>query len=139
MKCLMKASLFGLLLPALLNAQEVGLLRLNPERPARETKVAVTGGVEEGWFRPTYAGTFQWSAGARAEGVRHGEKTTWMGSVSLGHMMGYRMLSSMLVSVMQASRGRRPRLMRHDSLIICLRTSYDRLCSSPVVPSTKSP
>ena len=96
MKCLMKASLFGLLLPALLNAQEVGLLRLNPERPARETKVAVTGGVEEGWFRPTYAGTFQWSAGARAEGVRHGEKTTWMGSVSLGHMMGYRMLSSML-------------------------------------------
>ena len=72
------------------------MLRLNPERPARETKVAVTGGVEEGWFRPTYAGTLQWSAGARAEGVRHGEKTTWMGSVSLEHKMGYRMLSSML-------------------------------------------
>ena len=95
MKFLMKASLFGLLLPTFLDAQEVGLLRLNPERPARETKVALTGGVEEGWFRPTYAGTFQWSAGARAEGVRHGEKTSWMGSVSLDHQMGYGMLSSM--------------------------------------------
>ncbi len=91
-----KACLFGLLLPALLNAQEIGLLRLNPEHPARETKVAVRGGVEEGWFRPTYEGTLQWSAGARAEGVRHGEKTTWMGSVSLEHKMGYGMLSSML-------------------------------------------
>jgi hypothetical protein len=96
MKFLMKASLFGLLLPTLLDAQEVGLLRLNPERPAKETKVALWGGVEEGWFRPTYEGTLQWSAGARAEGVRHGEKTTWMGSVSLGHKMGYGMLSSML-------------------------------------------
>ena len=38
-----KASLLGLLLPALLNAQEIGLLRLNPEQPARETKVAITG------------------------------------------------------------------------------------------------
>ena len=96
MKITKKASLLGLLLPALLNAQEIGLLRLNPEQPARETKVAITGGVEEGWFRPTYAGTLQWSAGARAEAVRHGEKTTWMGSVSLEHKMGYRMLSSML-------------------------------------------
>ncbi len=96
MKFLMKASLFGLLLPTLLDAQEVGLLRLNPERPAKETKVALWGGVEEGWFRPTYEGTLQWSAGARAEGVRHGEKTTWMGSVSLDHKMGYGMLSSML-------------------------------------------
>ncbi len=96
MKITKKASLLGLLLPALLNAQEIGLLRLNPEQPARETKVAITGGVEEGWFRPTYAGTLQWSAGARAEAVRRGEKTTWMGSVSLEHKMGYRMLSSML-------------------------------------------
>ena len=96
MKIMKKASLLSLLLPALLNAQEIGLLRLNPEQPARETKVAITGGVEEGWFRPTYAGTLQWSAGARAEAVRRGEKTTWMGSVSLEHKMGYRMLSSML-------------------------------------------
>lgn len=92
---MMKASLFGLLLPVLLNAQEIGSLRLNPEQPARETKVAIQGGVEEGWFRPTYEGTLQWSAGTRAEGVRHGKKTSWMGSVSLGHKMGYGMLSSM--------------------------------------------
>ncbi len=90
-----KACLIGLLLPALLDAQEVGLLRLDPNRPARETKVALWGGVEEGWFRPTYAGTFQWSAGGRAEGVRHGEKTTWMGSVSLEQKTGSGMLSSM--------------------------------------------
>ena len=90
-----KACLFGLLLPALLSAQEVGLLRLNPERPEKKTSVAVWGGVEEGWFRPIYAGTFQWSAGARAESVRHGERTSWMGSVSLEHKTGYGMLSSM--------------------------------------------
>lgn len=90
-----KACLFGLLFPALLQAQEIGLLRLNPERPAQETKVAVWGGVEEGWFRPSYAGTFQWSAGARAEGVRNGERTTWTGSVSLTHDTGYGRLSSM--------------------------------------------
>ena len=40
---------------------------------------------------------------------------------------------------MHANRGKRPRLMRHASLIICLRTSYERLCSSPVVPNTKRP
>lgn len=91
-----KVCLLGLLLPALLPAQEVGLLRLDPDRSARETKVALWGGVEEGWFRPSYAGTFQWSAGARAEGVRHGEKTTWMGAVSLEQRTGYGMLSSML-------------------------------------------
>lgn len=90
-----KAFLFGLLLPVLLSAQEVGLLRLNPDRPAREAEVALWGGVEEGWFRPTYEGTFQWSAGARAEGVKHGERTTWTGSVSLEQKTGYGMLSSM--------------------------------------------
>ena len=95
MKLTSKVCLLGLLLPALLQAQEVGLLRLNPERPAKETKVALWGGVEEGWFRPTFAGTFEWSAGAQAEGVRHGERTTWAGSVSLEQKTGYGMLSSM--------------------------------------------
>lgn len=90
-----KACLFGLLLPALLSAQEVGLLRLKPERPEKKTSVAVWGGVEDGWFRPIYAGTFQWSAGARAESVRHGERTSWMGSVSLEQKTGYGTLSSM--------------------------------------------
>lgn len=90
-----KACLLGLLLPALLSAQEVGLLRLKPERPEKKTAVAVWGGVEEGWFRPTYAGTFQWSAGARAESVRHGERTSWMGAISLEQKTGYGMRSSM--------------------------------------------
>ena len=95
MKLTSKVCLLGLLIPSLLQAQEVGLLRLNPDRPAREAEVALWGGVEEGWFRPTYEGTFQWSAGARAEGVKHGERTTWTGSVSLEQKTGYGMLSSM--------------------------------------------
>ena len=92
-----KAILLSLLFPTLLNAQEVGLLRLNPERTEKEGTVAVWGGVEQGWFRPTYEGTLQWSAGARASGVRHGEKTTWIGSVSLEQKTGYGMLSSMFL------------------------------------------
>ena len=97
MKLTCKAILLSLLFPAFLNAQEVGLLRLKPERPEKEGAVAVWGGVEQGWFRPTYEGTLQWSAGARASGVRHGEKTSWMGAVSLEQKTGYGMLSSMLL------------------------------------------
>lgn len=97
MKLTCKAILLSLLFPAFLNAQEVGLLRLKPERPEKEGTVAVWGGVEQGWFRPTYEGTLQWSAGARASGVRHGEKTSWTGSVSLEQKTGYGMLSSMLL------------------------------------------
>ena len=97
MKLTCKAILLSLLFPAFLNAQEVGLLRLKPERPEKEGTVAVWGGVEQGWFRPTYEGTLQWSAGARASGVRHGEKTSWMGAVSLEQKTGYGMLSSMLL------------------------------------------
>lgn len=97
MKLTCKAILLSLLFPAILNAQEVGLLRLKPERPEKEGTVAVWGGVEQGWFRPTYEGTLQWSAGARASGVRHGEKTSWTGSVSLEQKTGYGMLSSMLL------------------------------------------
>ena len=97
MKLTCKAILLSLLFPAFLNAQEVGLLRLKPERPEKEGTVAVWGGVEQGWFRPTYEGTLQWSAGARASGIRHGEKTSWMGAVSLEQKTGYGMLSSMLL------------------------------------------
>ena len=92
-----KVGLLCLFLSTILNAQEVGQLRLDPERPARETKVALWGGVEEGWFRPMYAGTFQWSAGARAEGIRHGERTSWTGSISLEQKTGYGTLSSMFL------------------------------------------
>lgn len=92
-----KACLCALLFPALLNAQEVGLLRLKRNQPAREEKVSVWGGVEEGWFRPSYAGTLQWSAGARAEGIRHGKSTSWKGLVSLEQKTGYGMLSSMFL------------------------------------------
>ena len=97
MKLTCKACLLGLFLPVLLPAQEVGLLRLDPDRRAGESQVAVWGGVEEGWFRPSYASTFSWSAGARASGLRHGENTTWTGAVSLEQKTGSGMVSSMFL------------------------------------------
>ena len=97
MKLSFKVCLFGLLFPILLNAQDIGLLRLKPERPAREGQVAIWGGAEAGWFRPVFEGTLQWSAGARAEGIRHGENTSWTGSVSFEQKTGYGMLSSMFL------------------------------------------
>ena len=93
-----KAYIFLLLfLPALMQGQEIGLLRINPERPDFQGHAALWGGVEQGWFRPTYDATLQWSAGARARGIRHGERTSWTGSVSFVQKTGYGMLSSMFL------------------------------------------
>ena len=92
-----KVSLLGLLLPVLLNGQEVGSLRRNPGQRVSGTQAAVWGGVEQGWFRPSYAPVLGWSAGTRAKGVRHGENTSWMGSVSFEQKTGYNMRSSMFL------------------------------------------
>lgn len=97
MRMISKACLLGLLLPVLAQGQEAGLLRMNQETAVSGTETAIFGGVEEGWFRPTYAGSFQWNAGAEAKTVRHGEKTSWTGGISLQQMMGYHMGSSMLL------------------------------------------
>ena len=92
-----KVCLLSLLVPTLLNGQEAGLLRMNPDRPARESEAAVWGGVEEGRFKPTHAAVFQWSAGADAKLVRHGKTTSWTGALSFGQTVGQNMLSSMLL------------------------------------------
>ena len=92
-----KVCLLTLFFPTLLNGQETGLLRLNPDRPAREGEAAVWGGVEEGRFRPTHAAVFQWSAGADARIVRHGKTASWTGALSFEQTVGQKMLSSMLL------------------------------------------
>ena len=97
MKMKLKACLLGLLFPVLLNGQEIGLLRMDPDRRNPESEAAVWGGVEEGRYRPTYGSLFQWSAGADARLVRHGKTTSWTGALSFKQTMGWKMLSSMLL------------------------------------------
>ena len=97
MKLMMKACLLALLLPVFAKGQETGMLRMNPDSAVSRTDAAIWGGVEHGWFRPTYEGPFQWKAGAEAKLVRHGKKTSWAGGLSLEQMMGQSMGSSMLL------------------------------------------
>ena len=97
MKLKLKACCLALLVPCLLNGQEVGLLRLDPDHRDAQTQAAVWGGVEDGGFKPTWAAAFQWSAGAEAKAVRHGQGTSWMGSLSFEQMMGQHMYSSMFL------------------------------------------
>ena len=89
--------LLGLLVPALLQGQEIGLLRVNPDSLVSRTSAAVWGGIEEGQFRPTYGASLQWSAGAEAKAVRHGEKSSWTGALSFEQTKGNYMSSSMLL------------------------------------------
>ena len=97
MRLTCKVCLLGLLFPVLLNGQETGLLRMNPNRPAQEGEAAVWGGVEEGYFKPLYASPFQWSAGADASLTRHGKTSSWTGALSVKQAMGSHMYSSMLL------------------------------------------
>jgi len=86
-----------LILSIPLSGQETGLLRIDPERLDSGGEASLWGGIEEGWFRPEHAGTFQWSAGAGAKGVRHGKNTSWTGAISLEQMMGKDMTSSLFL------------------------------------------
>ena len=97
MKLTCKACLLGLLLPVVLNGQETGLLRLDPDRPARQGEAALWGGIEEGGYKPTYAGDFQWSAGADADFTRHGKTASWTGALSFKQTIGHHMASSMFL------------------------------------------
>lgn len=86
-----------LLFPVLVQGQEAGLLRLNPDRPSAEGSASVWGGYEIGGYRPTYGSSSQWTAGADAQGLRHGKKTTWLGAFSFGQTTGRDMYSSMFL------------------------------------------
>ena len=97
MKLTFKACLLALLFPVLLHGQEVGLLRIDPNQRDAKTKAALWGGVEEGGFKPTWAALFQWTAGADAKLVRHGENTSWTGALSFEQTMGQHMYSSMFL------------------------------------------
>lgn len=97
MKAIIKASIVCLLFPVLLHGQEIGLLRLNPDRPASQGMAALWGGVEEGGFRPAFDASLQWTAGAGAQGVRHGKNTSWTGALSFEQRMGYNMFSSLFL------------------------------------------
>ena len=92
-----KACFLGLLFPFLLNGQETGLLRIAPDRAERAAEAAVWGGVEEGYYKPTYAPVFQWSAGADARVTRHGKTSSWTGALSLKQATGNKMYSSMFL------------------------------------------
>lgn len=93
----LKACLLSLLFPVLLQGQEIGLLRMSPDSLESRASAAVWGGIEEGQFRPVHGASLQWSAGADAKTVRHGEKTSWTGALSLEQTTGYHMNSSMLL------------------------------------------
>ena len=97
MKMTCKAALLCLLIPTLLQGQELGALRMNPDTRESRGEAALWGGVEQGWFRPTYAPTLGWSAGARGDIVRHGANTSWEGKISFEQKTGYNMLSSMFL------------------------------------------
>ena len=88
MKPKLKACLLGLLFPALLHGQEIGLLRMNLDTLGFQGKAALWGGAEEGGFRSTSAPSFQWTAGADAKVVSHGKFSSWTGSLSFEQMMG---------------------------------------------------
>ena len=92
-----KACFLGLLFPLLANGQEIGLLRIAPDRPARQVGAAVWGGVEDGGYKPTYAAQFQWSAGADADITRHGKTSSWTAALSFKQTVGQKMTSSMLL------------------------------------------
>jgi hypothetical protein len=97
MKLNFNACLLGLLFPLLLQGQEIGLLRINPENMESRTQAAVWGGIEDGGFRPAYEAPFLWKAGADAQIVRHGDQSSWTGAISFEQKTGKNMTSSLLL------------------------------------------
>ena len=97
MKLTIKACFLGLLFPVLLQGQEIGLLRINPENLESISQAAVWGGIEEGGYRLAHEASLLWKAGAEAQLVRHGDRTSWTGSISLEQKTGYHMSSSLLL------------------------------------------
>lgn len=97
MKSRFNACILGLLFPVLLQGQEIGLLRIDPENMESSTKAAVWGGIEDGGFRPAYEAPFLWKAGADAQIVRHGDRSSWTGAISFEQKTGKNMTSSLLL------------------------------------------
>ena len=78
-----------------LGAQEVASLRCTktPEGGTAE----LYGGYETGGFRPGFAASSQWKAGAKARGTHHGESTSWTGYFGFEQLEGKEMFTSMFL------------------------------------------
>ena len=79
-----------------LGAQEVASLR-SPATP-EGGYAELYGGYESGGFRPGYAASSLWKAGARAQGTRRGEHITWSGHFGFEQIDGKDMFTSMFLN-----------------------------------------
>ena len=98
MRARFKACILSLLLPlAVANGQDIGLLRLAPDTSGSRGSASVWGGYEDGGYRPGFAPSSQWKAGASAKGTRHGSITSYTGSFSFEQLEGKDMFTSMFL------------------------------------------
>ena len=85
-----------LLVPLVLQGQDIGLLRLNPKTGATG-KAGVYGGYEAGGYHPAFAPASLWKAGASAQGTHHGENTSFTGSFSFEQIEGKEQFTSVFL------------------------------------------
>ncbi|MBR6883805.1 MAG: hypothetical protein IKN06_12675 [Bacteroidales bacterium] len=96
MKARSRAFILSLLVPLALRGQEIGLVRLGADRPVQGS-AQLYGGYEAGGFHPAFAPSSQWKAGASAQGVRHGVRTSFTGAFSFEQVEGKDMFTSMFL------------------------------------------
>ena len=98
MRARYKACILSLfLLPPVLGAQGIGLLRMDPVQEGRKGSASIYGGFEEGDYKPAFQATSLWKAGAGAEGVMNTERTSWKGSFGFEQVEGKEMFTSMFL------------------------------------------
>ena len=85
-----------LLVPLVMQGQDIGLLRLNPKTGATG-KAGVYGGYEAGGYHPAFAPASLWKAGASAQGTHHGENTSFTGSFSFEQVEGKEQFTSVFL------------------------------------------
>ena len=96
MRARYRACILSLLVPLVLQGQDIGLLRLNPVTGGRG-KADVYGGYEAGGYHPAFAPATLWKAGASAQGTRHGERTSFTGSFSFEQVEGKEQFTSVFL------------------------------------------
>ena len=97
MRARYKACILSLLVPLVLGAQDIGLLRVDTVRPGAKGSASLYGGFEEGGYKPAFQASSLWKAGAGAQGVLHTNKTSWQGSFSFEQLDGKEMFTSMFL------------------------------------------
>ena len=87
-----------LLVPTALLGQDVVLLRQDdPVAGSGRGSASVYGGYEAGGYHPAFAPASLWKAGAKAQGTRHGEHTSFTGSFSFEQIDGKEQFTSMFL------------------------------------------